>query len=177
MLAEVHRRPALTPLTWLAAGAGVGLLTTAMLLAAPRVDAAETVTVDISDFAFQPATVTIQAGDTVTWTNNDSVAHTATSTHDPASFDGEMEPGESFSFTFSEPGTFDYICEIHPAMEGTIVVEAAAASPGASQLPDGAIASEAGDDIPPAAVLGMALIALSLLVLPVAALRRARQEA
>jgi plastocyanin len=161
-------------LTWLAAAAMAALLLTVGVLAASRVDAAETVTVDISDFAFQPGSVTIQVGDTVTWTNNDAVAHTATSVDDSALFDGEMEPGETFSFTFSEAGTVDYICEFHPAMEGTIVVEGAEASPGASQLPDGALS--AGDDngMPVAMVLGLGLIGLSLLVGSAVALRRAR---
>lgn len=169
------RRPAFDPLTLLAAGAAVALLLTAALLAAPRVDAADTVPVDISGFAFQPGNVTIRVGDTVTWTHNDGTAHTATSTDDPALFDGEMAPGESFSFTFSDAGTFDYICEIHPAMHGTVVVEAAAASPGASQLPDGAMAPGSGGKTSLAVVLGIGLIALSLLAWTGAASYRARR--
>jgi plastocyanin len=174
MLAQA-RRPAFATLTWPAAAAAAALLLTAALFAAPRVDAADTVSVDISGFAFQPGTVTIQVGDTVTWTNNDDTAHTATSTDNPALFDGEMAPGESFSFTFTEAGTFDYVCEIHPAMQGTVVVEAAAASPGASQLPNGSMASGSGDRTPLGVVLGIGLIALSLLAWSGAAWRRARR--
>lgn len=168
------RRPAFDPLTLLASAAAAALLLTAALLTAPRVDAADTVAVDISGFAFQPGTVTIQVGDTVTWTNNDGTPHTATSTDNPALFDGQMAPGGSFSFTFSDAGTFDYVCKIHPAMQGTVVVEAAAASPGASQLPDGAMGSGSGDRMPLNVVLGIGLIALSLLAWSGAARRRAR---
>jgi plastocyanin len=168
------RRPASHAFAWLTVSAVAAALLATGLLAAPRVDAAETVTVDISGFAFQPGSVTIQVGDTVTWTNNDSVAHTATSVDDPGLFDGEMEIGESFSFTFSEAGSFDYICEFHPTMEGTVVVQAAGASAGASQLPDGALSPGVRDDAPPAAVLGMGLIALALLAGSAVAFRRAR---
>ncbi len=131
------------------------LATSAWLMSAPRVRAAETVTVDIANFTFDPGTVTVQVGDTVTWTNNDSVPHTATS--GDGSFDGEMQPGESFSFTFEDEGTFDYICEIHPDMEGTVVVEAA-------DIPDGAMSHEQGDFATAAVPLGIALILISLLV-------------
>jgi plastocyanin len=163
MLTQPHR-PAVSPLVPIPAGlvlaAILGL--TAWLAAAAPVRAAE-VTVDIASFSFQPGTVTVQVGDTVTWTNNDATAHTATNTDDPALFDGEMAPGESFSFTFTEAGSFDYICELHPAMQGTVVVEAAASSPGASGLPDGAMASHYDGGLPPPAMIGVALIALSLL--------------
>jgi plastocyanin len=157
------RRPASIPLLVLAPIVTMTALLamSAWLVSAPRVRAAETVTVDISNFTFNPGTVTIQVGDTVTWTNNDTMPHTATATDDPATFDGGMQPGESFSFTFDEEGTFDYFCEIHPQMEGTVVVEAAAASP--SEIPDGALSSERADGTPPVAALGIALIALSLL--------------
>ena len=130
------------------------LAMSAWLMSAPRVRAAETVTVDIANLTFDPGTVTIQVGDTVTWTNNDSVQHTATS--GDGSFDGDMQPGESFSFTFEDEGTFDYICEIHPDMEGTVVVEAA-------DIPDGAMSHEQ-DFATPAVPLGIALILVSLLV-------------
>ena len=169
------RRPVFRALTWLSAGAIVAVLLAAGPLGSSRVDAAETTTVDISGFAFQPGTVTIQVGDTVTWTNSDAVAHTATSVDDPELFDGEMEPGESFSYTFTEAGTFDYTCEFHPTMEGTVVVQGAGASAGASQLPDGALSPGRGKGAPLALVLGLGLIALSLLAGSAVALPRARR--
>jgi plastocyanin len=78
-------------------------------------------TVAIRDFAFQPAALDVALGTTMTWTNEDSVQHTATA--DDGSFDsGELAQDESFSHTFSTPGTFTYICTIHPSMTGAITV-------------------------------------------------------
>jgi plastocyanin len=91
-----------------------------------RADAQGTAAVDIANFAFSPASLTIEAGTTVTWTNSDSVAHTATGD----TFDtGELAPGESGSVTFDTEGTFNYICSIHPNMTGTIMVTAAGGQP------------------------------------------------
>jgi plastocyanin len=101
--------------------------------------------VAISDFAFSPATLTIAAGDTVTWTNNDPVVHTATST--TGAFDsGDLAEGDSFSVTLTTPGTYDYLCTPHPTMTGQIVVQAAAATAApasaAGPVPDVAMATE-----------------------------------
>jgi amicyanin len=102
---------------------------------------AATHAVTVADFAFSPATLTITAGDTVTWTNDDSAVHTATST--TGGFDsGDLAQGASYSFTFTEPGTYDYLCTPHPTMTGQIVVQAAAQAataaptPGGGPLPD-----------------------------------------
>lgn len=79
-------------------------------------------TVQISNFNFSPATVTVKAGDTVTWTNNDSVEHSATA--DDSSFDtGLIGPGKSGTFTFAKAGTYTYHCQVHPTMKGTIIVQ------------------------------------------------------
>ena len=77
---------------------------------------------------YDPETVTISAGDAVLWDNADSMAHTVTSgTPDSGPtemFDsGMFAAGESFEFTFTESGTFDYYCIVHPWMTGTVVVE------------------------------------------------------
>ena len=78
--------------------------------------------VAIKDYAFTPATLTIPAGTTVTWTNNDTVPHTATASD--GSFDsGNLNPGQSFSFTFATPGSYPYVCQYHAGMKGTIVVQ------------------------------------------------------
>jgi plastocyanin len=77
--------------------------------------------VTISNFAFQPASLQIAAGSSVTWTNQDSTAHTVTS--DSGAFDsGQLAPGATFNQTFMTPGTFTYHCQIHPFMTATIVV-------------------------------------------------------
>lgn len=91
--------------------------------------------VTIADFAFSPATLTITAGDTVTWTNEDAMVHTATSV-DGAFDSGDLEQGDSYSLTFTTPGTYDYLCTPHPSMTGRIVV-VAAANPAPSAAPSG----------------------------------------
>ena len=77
--------------------------------------------VAISGFSFQPASLEIAAGATVTWENQDAAPHTVTAVD--GSFDsGQLLSGASFDATFEQPGTFDYACAIHPSMTGTIVV-------------------------------------------------------
>lgn len=78
------------------------------------------VQVAISGFAFDPASVEIAAGGTVTWTNNDSASHTVTgSGWESAS----LAQGDTFSHTFATAGTYDYACSVHPSMKGTVVVK------------------------------------------------------
>jgi plastocyanin len=85
--------------------------------------AAGPVEVSIADFAYAPALATVGVGGTVTWTNDDSgLPHTATSA-DGGWNSETLQPGESFSFTFETAGTFDYTCNIHPSMSGTVTVE------------------------------------------------------
>ena len=90
-------------------------------MAAPATPGAGAKTVLIKDFLYVPATLTIPAGTTVTWTNEDPVAHTA------SAFDGSFNTGniaanESVSLDFTKPGTFDYVCLYHPNMKGTVIV-------------------------------------------------------
>jgi plastocyanin len=89
-------------------------------------------TVSIANFAFSPASVTIAVGDTVTWTNNDQTAHTSTA--DNGAWDsGPLQPGASFSHSFTAAGTFSYHCAIHPFMTATISVVAAPAAAATAQ--------------------------------------------
>jgi plastocyanin len=82
--------------------------------------------VSIVSRAYQPATLTIAAGQTVTWANRALTPHTVTAVG--GQFDsGRIDTGESFSVTFATPGTFAYTCTIHPSMHGTVVVLAASA--------------------------------------------------
>lgn len=77
--------------------------------------------VSIQGFAFVPANLTISAGDTVVFTNNDGAPHTATA--DNGSFDtGRLSRGQSAQLTFSGAGTFSYFCAVHPNMKGSITV-------------------------------------------------------
>lgn len=82
-----------------------------------------TVTVEIRDFAYGPETVTIPAGGTVTWTNQDSAPHTATARDRDVLQSGTLEQGESYSQTFDTPGPYEYFCEFHAGMKGTIIIE------------------------------------------------------
>jgi len=96
--------------------------TVAVLLGAtPALAATQTVT--INNYTFIPATVTVHPGDTVIWTNQDSIPHTATAL-DGKSFDsGAIDPGDSWKFVFYKKGQFNYRCAIHPDMRGTINVK------------------------------------------------------
>jgi len=78
--------------------------------------------VDIRDFAFSPNVIEISAGDTVTWTNQDQVPHTATGEDRDVLQSGAIAPGASFSQVFPQAGEFGFFCEFHPNMSGTIVV-------------------------------------------------------
>lgn len=80
-------------------------------------------TVSIANYAFAPATVTVKAGTTVTWVNSDPVQHKILSDATPPSFGSDNIPqGGNYSLTFRTAGTFDYHCQIHPSMKGTIIV-------------------------------------------------------
>jgi plastocyanin len=81
------------------------------------------IAVKITRFAFSPQKVVIPVGGSVTWTNNDDVAHTATASDN--SFDsGNLANGQSWTHVFAKAGKYSYICSYHPNMTGTIVVQA-----------------------------------------------------
>jgi plastocyanin len=85
--------------------------------------AAQEVAVTIQDFVFSPDVLEVAAGTTVTWTNNDVTQHTVVSTD--GFFESDiLAEGNTFSFTFEDAGTFDYICSLHPNMTGQVVVTA-----------------------------------------------------
>jgi plastocyanin len=93
-----------------------------VLLACGPLWAATAGQVLIKDFMFAPATLTVKAGTTVTWANKDEEPHTVFS--DTGLFrSGAIDTGEVFSFKFDKPGTYHFLCTIHPRMVGTIVVE------------------------------------------------------
>jgi plastocyanin len=78
--------------------------------------------ITISGFKFDPASVTVAIGTTVTWTNQDSSNHTVVA--DDGSWKSDsLAKGASFSYTFDKAGTYTYICSVHPAMTGTIIVK------------------------------------------------------
>lgn len=100
------------------------LMTLACLAADPIAVAGETIVVKIAakNFMFTPTSLTIKAGSTVTWTNFDNEPHTVVS--DTGLFrSGALDTNEGFTFKFDKPGTYRFICSIHPQMVGTIVVQ------------------------------------------------------
>ncbi|CAG0933896.1 Amicyanin-alpha [Thermoflexales bacterium] len=121
--------------TWSAANAGPQLITVTAENSAGSVSATHAITialpvdtdvteVSIVDFAFQPQVITISVGSTVRWTNTGLQAHTSTSAGSSSEVwdSGNLDPGEVYTRTFNAAGVYDYLCAIHPAMEGTVVV-------------------------------------------------------
>jgi plastocyanin len=77
--------------------------------------------VQIVNLSFDPSTLTVPAGTTVSWSNEDAVPHTVTA--EDGSFDsGIFDPGSTFSWEFTTPGTFAYVCNLHPQMQGSVDV-------------------------------------------------------
>jgi plastocyanin len=89
----------------------------------PAMGASDKPEVKIDNFSFGPATITIPAGSTVTWTNNDDVPHVVTSDDNKMFKSKTLDTDEHFSFTFTKPGTYNYHCAIHPKMTAKIVVQ------------------------------------------------------
>jgi amicyanin len=84
----------------------------------------ETKQISMSNFKYIPDTLTVPAGTKVTWTNQDDMPHTVTSTVKPKALDSEaLDTDARFSYVFTEPGTYDYLCTIHPKMAGRVIVE------------------------------------------------------
>jgi plastocyanin len=79
--------------------------------------------IKIDNFSFGPATITIPAGSTVTWTNSDDVPHVVSSDDNKMFKSKALDTDDHFSFTFTKPGTYNYYCAIHPKMTAKIVVQ------------------------------------------------------
>jgi len=91
--------------------------------ATPAAAEAAGLAIDIQDFAFNPDPVTVSTGESITWTNQDAVPHTATADDRDALQTGTLNEGESFTQVFDTAGTYEYFCEFHADMNGTVVVE------------------------------------------------------
>lgn len=101
--------------------AGASALTLGALGATvPTPAQAATHSVSMANLQYNPATMTVGVGDTVVWTNNESVVHSVTGGPFNAP---EINPGASYSFTFTGEGTFDYVCRFHPDMIGRVTVD------------------------------------------------------
>jgi plastocyanin len=77
-------------------------------------------TIDIQNFSFNPSILTVKTGSTVTWTNHDSVNHQIKS---DTFGSNPLSTNQTYSFTFTTAGTYNYFCAIHPSMTGTIIVQ------------------------------------------------------
>jgi plastocyanin len=84
--------------------------------------------VSIDNFTFTPPMVAVKAGTTVTWTNKDDIPHGIAATNNAFPRSKALDTDDSYSFTFTTPGTYQYFCYVHPHMTGTIVVQAATGS-------------------------------------------------
>jgi plastocyanin len=104
----------------------LALAATAAIAMAASAAQAENAAVKIANFTFSPQTITVKAGTTVTWTNEDDIPHTVVSP--PNIRSKPLDTDDKFSFTFTTPGTYKYFCSLHPHMTGTIVVQAATGS-------------------------------------------------
>jgi amicyanin len=80
-------------------------------------------TVTIKNFSFTPASLTVKVGTKVTFINQDSTPHTATSQGGSTIHSATLSKGQSYTVTFTKPGTYNYICSIHPSMKGTVIVQ------------------------------------------------------
>jgi plastocyanin len=97
--------------------------TRAILAESPGDKPASLAAIKIDNFSFGPATITIPAGSTVTWTNNDDVPHVVSSDDNKMFKSKALDTDDRFSFTFTKPGTYNYYCAIHPKMTAQIVVQ------------------------------------------------------
>ena len=110
----------------------------------------QSISVIIQNFAFNPPNIVVPPGTTVTWVNADRAPHTVTATDPAGAFDsGTLQPGQSFSVTFTQPGTtYAYYCAIHPSMTGTVTVTgggtAAARAGGTAVAQAGGTMAQAG---------------------------------
>jgi plastocyanin len=78
--------------------------------------------IEITAHEYSPATLTVAPGTAVTWINHDEDVHTVTSTTD-AFHSAGLDTDETFSYTFTQPGTYEYFCKLHPLMTARVVVK------------------------------------------------------
>jgi len=109
-------------------GAGTAMMLAGVVLPGWADTANQASAVSIDNFTFGPQTLTVKAGTTVTWTNKDDIPHGIASDNNAFTKSKALDTDDSYSFTFTTPGTYQYFCYVHPFMKGTVVVEAASGS-------------------------------------------------
>ena len=100
----------------------IGPIVGAMLAAASVAAQDTTNVVTIDNFTFTPPALTVALGTTVKWVNHDDIPHLVVST-DKAFRSKALDTDDSYSFTFTSAGTFDYFCALHPHMVGKVIVK------------------------------------------------------
>lgn len=88
----------------------------------PNAASASSGQVAISNFTFQPGNITVKRGGKIVWTNRDSMAHTVTVDQAQGPASAPLNQGDSYTYTFETAGTFNYHCNIHPSMRGSVTV-------------------------------------------------------
>jgi plastocyanin len=78
--------------------------------------------VKIDNFSYMPHDLTVVAGTTIIWVNNDDIPHTVVSTTDVFK-SRALDTDDKFSFKFDKPGTYEYFCSIHPKMTAKVIVQ------------------------------------------------------
>jgi amicyanin len=106
-----------------ALGAATAAALAAVVLPGHAQTAAPAAAVSIDNFTFTPPTLTVKAGTTVTWINKDDIPHGIASANNAFTKSKALDTDDSYSFTFTTPGTYQYFCYVHPHMTGTIVVQ------------------------------------------------------
>lgn len=124
--------------TDLVRGTATGTITVDGALAGSATDERLSASVDIIDLDYSPREVTVAVGGTVTWDNTGAAPHTVTE-HDSTWTSELLQPGDRYTRTFDETGTFSYFCTLHPGMVGTVIVaESVATEEATPSAPDAA---------------------------------------
>lgn len=131
------------------AASATATLTLAPAAAGEQAHDAQSVTVPIRSFKFTPPDLTVNTGDTVKWVNEDQAPHNVTSKSGPAQFASDtLKKNQSYSYTFAAPGSYSYLCTIHPDMVATVTAMDHSSAPAAAPPP--ANAAPAPDEGAPA---------------------------
>jgi plastocyanin len=116
-----------------------------VVLATPAPALADDAVVEIHGYQYHAADVTLQAGEAVTWTNGDTARHDVASTAGPEAFQSpELAEGESFTHTFTQAGSYAYLCTLHPDMVATLTVTLAPVSTAALPVPTAPVVAAPG---------------------------------
>ena len=98
-------------------------LLVAAVLCLPMAARAADATIEITDFRFSPAEITVAGGTAVTWINHDDTPHKVVDADTPRRMNAPpLDTGDSFRFVYAAPGVYRYFCALHPHMQGTVVV-------------------------------------------------------